>query len=166
MTASPTLMQVFDFTPQDLEHNRAGQLSPMQRYRLGVRLRQSIGVGLLVMLGLALAATICLFIGNRQQSAILSVIGIGITLCSAAILGQFARSWMRLNADLQANRAVRHHGPLERVVKPLNRRVVIYLVRVDGAEFNVGKEAFKLFRHEAVYTIYRAPHSGLLLSVE
>jgi hypothetical protein len=159
-------MQVFDFTPQDLEHNRTGQLSPMQRYRLGVRLRQSIGLGLLVMLGLALAATFCLFIGSRQQSAILSLIGVGITLCSAAILGGFARSWMRLNTDLQDNRAARHHGPLERVVKPLNRRVVIYLVRVDGAEFNVGKEAFKLFQHKAVYTIYRAPHSGQLLSVE
>lgn len=162
----PDLMRVFDFSADDLAANRAGQLSEMQIYNLKVRLRRSIAIGIGVLLALAFAATLCLFLGNRQASFILTLTGIGITLCSAAVMGNFARGWMRLNGDIKNGTAQRHHGKLERVIKPVTRRVAVYLIRVDGAEFNVGKDAFKLFKHESVYTLYRAPYSGQLLSIE
>lgn len=162
----PDLMRVFDFSADDLAANREGHLSEMQQYTLKVRLRRSVALGIGVLLGLAFAATLCLFLGNRQASPILTITGIGITFCSAVVMGNFARGWMRLNSDIKNNKAQRHHGKLERVIKPVTRRVAVYLIRVDGAEFNVGKDAFKLFTHDAVYTLYRAPYSGQLMSVE
>lgn len=166
MTTPPSLMDIFDFTPEDLAANRVGQLSEMQRYRLKVRFRRSVALGIGVILGLAFVATLFLYLGNRQATPALAWVGLGVTVCSAAIMGNFTRSWLRLNADIRSGTAQRHHGTLERVVKPVTRRVVIYLIRVDGAEFNVGKDAFKLFKHQATYTTYRAPYSGQLLSVE
>ena len=163
---TPTLMQVFNFTPDDLTANRDGKLGEVQRYHLSVRLRQSVLVGVGILLALALVATFCLFYGSRQDSPVLTLTGIGVTLCSAAVMGNFARGWLRLNADLSGGAVQRHHGALERVIKPVTRRVVIYLIRVDGAEFNVGKDAFKLFTHGKIYTVYRAPHSGQMVGVE
>jgi hypothetical protein len=162
----PDLMSVFDFSADDLAANREGNLSEMQLYVLKIRLRRSVFIGLGVMLGLAFAATLCLFLGNRQASPILTITGIGITFCSALVTGNFARGCVRLNADIRGAKAQRHHGKLERIIKPVTRRVAIYLIRVDGAEFNIGKDAFKLFKHEAVYTLYRAPYSGQLLSID
>ncbi|NOG48993.1 MAG: hypothetical protein HND48_05650 [Chloroflexi bacterium] len=52
------------------------------------------------------------------------------------------------------------------MVKPVNRRIVTYLLRVESAEFSVTKETFKLFDHEKPYALYRAKFSGLLLSAE
>jgi len=162
----PDLMRVFDFSADDLAANRNGNLSEMQLYTLKLRLRRSILIGVGILIALAFAATLCLFLGSRQSSLILTLTGVGITICSAAIIGNFARGWLRLNADIREGKAQRHHGKLGRIVKPITRNVVVYLIRVDGAEFNVGKDAFKLFTHDAIYTAYRAPYSGQLMSIE
>jgi len=162
----PDLMRVFDFSADDLAANRDGNLSEMQVYNLKLRLRNSVLIGVGILLVLAFVATLCLFFGSRQSSLILTLTGIGITICSAAVMGNFARGWLRLNADIRGGKAQRHRGKLERVVKPVTRNVAIYLIRLDGAEFNVGKDALKLFTHEAVYTVYRAHYSGQLMSIE
>ena len=39
-------------------------------------------------------------------------------------------------------------------------------VRVNGEDFHVNKDLFKLFRHEVPYRLYRAPHSRVLLAAE
>ena len=166
MTTHPDLMRVFDFSADDLAANRDGNLSEMQVYTLKLRLRNSVLIGVGILLLLAFIATLCLFLGSRQSSVILTLTGVGVTICSAAVMGNFARGWLRLNADIRGGKAQRHHGKLERIVKPVTRNVVVYLIRVDGAEFNIGKDAFKLFAHEKIYTVYRAPYSGQLMSIE
>lgn len=159
------LMRELEFTADDLAANRAGQLSEVQIDRLRARRKRSIVTGIAMTLALAFVASLCIFSG-LQGSAVLLIIGVGLTLVSAVITGTFARYWMRLSADIRENAVTAFSGKLERVVKPVNQRVVTYLLRVGGAEFAVNKEQFKAFAHEAPYTLYRAKYTGMLLSAE
>lgn len=163
---SADLLWLFNFTLHDLDANRAGELSDMQQYRLRLRQRRGIFIGIALVLVGALVATGFIFMGSREDNGILTVIGIGVTLCSAAITGIFGRFWMRNSADLHANRAQVFEGELERVIKPMSRSVVTYLIRVGEAEIVVSKDAFKALQHGARYRLYRTPYSGSLLSIE
>lgn len=157
------LMRELEFTADDLAANRAGHLSEAQMNRLRARRSRSIATGIAIMLVLAFIASVCIF-GGIQRSGVLLIVGVGLTLISAVITGTFARYWMRLSADIRENTVSAFSGQLERVVKPVNQRVVTYLVRVEGAEFAVNKGQFKAFAHEAPYTLYRAKYTGMLLS--
>lgn len=159
------IMRELEFTAHDLAANRAGHLSETQLARLHAQRKRSIAIGIIVMLTLAFIASLCIF-GGIQGSMVLLIIGIGLTLVSAVITGTFARYWMRLSADIRENTVSAFSGQLERIVKPVNQRVITYLVRVGGAEFSVNKEQFKAFAHEAPYTLYRAKFTGILLSAE
>lgn len=161
------LMQALGFTPDDLAANRAGKLSAMQDYVLRVRRRRSIGVGVLVLLFNVFIASLLIFIGSRDGgSVILTLLGIGVTICSAALMGLFTRYWLRLSADIRGGTVQTATGPLERVIKPVSRSVVNYMIRVEAVEVFISKEAFEVFEHEQPYTLYRAPYTGMLLSAE
>jgi hypothetical protein len=164
--ANTELMSLLQFNEDELETNRQGRLSEMQEYRLRLRLRRSIAIGIGFILIMSLIATILIFLGSQEESPILTVIGVGVTICGAAITGVFARYWLRLNADIQQGKVSEVAGELERIVKPINRRVMTYLLRVDQAEFVVAKETFKVFKHGEAYRLYRAPYTGTLLSAE
>ncbi len=158
----PTLMRELGFTAEDLTANRAGMLSEMQHYQLRTRRRRSMVIGLCFVVVVAFIASGLIFVGGL----ILTLIGVGVTVCGAALMGLFARHWLRLTADIQGRRVRAHQGPLERVIKPVTRRVLNYMIRVDGAEVFISKEAFDLFQHQQHYAIYRAPATGTLLSAE
>jgi hypothetical protein len=160
------LMSALNFTPDDLKHNRAGTLSEMQHYRLRVRRRRAEIVGVLATVIGVLLATTLIYISRHGGSGILYIVGIALTICCAAITGTVARFWLRLNSDINSQRILINSGTLERVLKPVNRRVMTYILRVDGAEVAVSKDVFKVFEHEHPYTLYRAPYSGTLLSAE
>ncbi len=166
MDQRQTLMQALDFTAADLDANRAGQLSEMQVYRLRVRRRRTELLGALLVLVSALLATAFIFTGNRNDSPVLLLVGIGVTICAAMFTGTFLRHWLRLNADINSGTVLVQSGKLERVLKPVNRRVINYLIRVDTAEIAVTKEAFTAFEHEAPYRLYRARYTGTLLAGE
>jgi hypothetical protein len=161
-----TLMSVLNFTPDELEQNRAGTLSEMQEYRLRVRRRRAEVVGVLVILFGVLLASALIYVSRHNGSTILFIVGIGLTICCAAVTGAVVRFWLRLNADINGQRVMINSGILERVLKPVNRRVMTYILRVDGAEVSVSKDVFKAFEHEHPYTLYRTPYSGTLLSAE
>ncbi len=161
----PTLQQTLRFRPEDLEANRTGQLSDLQTYQLRVSRRRSMLIGLGMALVFAFIASLFIY-SSRNGSQILLLIGIGVTLCNAALLGVFGRHWVRLSADIRRGQVVTHTGPLERIIKPMTRRVFNYVIRVEDAELFVPKETFEAFEHEQVYTLYRAPHTGTLLSAE
>lgn len=166
-TLDSELMQVLGFTPDDLNANRAGKLSEMQHYRLRVRRRRSVGIGVLVLLFTVFVASLLIFMGSRADgSAILTLVGIGVTICSAALMGVFMRHWLRLSGDIRGGMIQTTTGELERVIKPVSRRVLNYMIRVGEAEVFVSKEAFQVFEHEGHYTLYRAPYTGTLLSAE
>ncbi|GAB4513993.1 MAG: hypothetical protein OHK0046_15450 [Anaerolineae bacterium] len=164
-TPDTTLMRELGFSPQDLEANRAGQLSEMQHYRLRLRRSRSMWTGVAVLLLAVFIASLLIFIGGNG-SPILTLIGIGVTICAAAMMGMFTRYWFRLTTDIQAGTVEAYQGELERVIKPVTRRVLNYLIRVDGAEVYVSKDAFELFEHKQPYALYRTRHTGTLLAVE
>ena len=112
-------------------------------------------------------ASLFIFAGQQEDgSAILTAIGIALTLLNAAFIGIFARFWLRLSADIGEKRIQTTTGNLERVIKPVNRRVLNYLIRVGEVEVFVPKAVFDAFEHNVPYTLYRAPYTGTLLAAE
>jgi len=162
-----SLADALEFTPDELNANRAGDLSPMQHYRLRARRRRAALIGVGMVLIAAFAATTFLFLGSRDGgSPILTLVGIGVTFVSAALSGSLLRFWLRLHADIQGQRVEATRGTLERVLKPINRRVINYMIRIDEAEVFVSKQAWEAFEHDAEYVIYRAPNTGTLFTAE
>ena len=150
----------------DLDANRQGKLSEMQNYHLRVRRQQAILTGASLIFLFIISATVLIFLGRRQESSILTIIGIGVTLGNAAMTGIFARYWLRINADIQRGKVHTITGTLERVVKPVTRRVVNMMIRVEGFETIVNKEVFESFNHKQPYKLYTTPYTGSLLSAE
>lgn len=159
------LMQPLQFNQADLQANRNGQLGDNQRARLENLQTSAILVGIAGFFGFALIATIFLFFGSENGMIIMSLIGIFITICNAIFVGMFARQYMRLRADLREGEIEIISGEMERVVKA-DGRMNNFLLRINGEEFYVKKDLFRLFRHEVPYKIYRAKHSRVLLAAE
>ena len=166
ITLLDQLMGAVRFNADDLEANREGKISEIQSYFLRVRRRQSMAIGLAIFVVIIIIASLLIFAGRRDSSGILTIIGIGVTLCNAAITGIFARYWLRLNADIQKGVVNVISGKLERVIKPVNHRVVNYMIRIDNNELMVDKAVFALLEHEQAYTVYRTPYAGILLAIE
>ena len=162
----PALMTALGFSTDDLAANQQGALSEMQVYRLALRRRNAIALGVTLLFAAVLIATTLIFLGSQQDSGILTLLGIAVTLCSAALTGVFSRFWLRLSADLRRGEVMVTEGELVRVVKPVTRRVVNTLIRIDDVEVMVTKEAFDAFDHEHPYRLYRTPYTGILLSAE
>lgn len=162
------LMQALGFTPDDLAANRAGEMSEMQLYTLRLRLRRSVLIGGLLVFAGVFIASLMLFMGRHSEGGaiILSLIGIGLTLCNAALLGIFVRYWLRLAADIREGRVSVTYGTLKRVIKPVSRRVLNYAIRVGEAEVFVSQALFEVLAHNRSYTLYRAPNTGSLLAIE
>lgn len=159
------LMPALQFTPEDLAANREQRTGESQQHRLRQLRLRSLLFGIGGFYGFALVATIFLFLGTQQSTAILLLIGIAITILNAVYVGMIARQVMRLNADLRQGSVDVIQGEMERVLSR-DRRMSNYILRIADAEFVVKKETFKLFRHEVTYAIYRAPRSGVLLAAE
>jgi hypothetical protein len=167
MANATSLQQVLRFTDADLTANRAGNLSDSQTYALNLRKTRLMLIGMGIFFVLAFIATLFIFLGtNPANSGILTLIGIGLTLCNAVMVGSIFRGWLKLNADVSANRVDIIQGNLERVLKPVNRRIITYIIRIQDKETVVSKDVFTAFTHEQSYILYRTPYTGILLSAE
>lgn len=159
------LMHSLDFTADDLAANRGGRLSPRQQARLrGMRLR-SVAIGLVLLWIFALLAAALLYIGQRENSVILTLVGIGITIANTAILGIMARYWIRLTFDLQRGIARMLTGSAERVLR-VSGSVTTPVLKIGGESFTVSKDTLKAIQHEAPYRVYHTPHAHILLALE
>ncbi|MDX2077756.1 MAG: hypothetical protein SFZ02_15115 [bacterium] len=166
-SAPASLNHVLLFSEGDLVANRQGILSDAQYTTLQTRKTRLMWIGVGVFIGLAFVATLFLFFGSKpDNSGILTIIGIGLTICNALVVGILFRQWLKLNADTSTKKVVIIAGQLERVIKPINRRVIHYLIRVNGIETVTPKEVFIAFTHDEPYTLYRTPYTGILLSAE
>jgi|GEM_PF-444935 len=160
------IMFALGYTPDDLHANQTGTLGAAQSERLRQMKRRALLAGAAGFLSMALLATIFLYIGGLNNSAILTLVGVGLTLCNALLVGLIARHWLRLDADLRDGQPVRAlTGSLERIIRP-GGNLTQYVLRIDGKEIAVKKSVFKLFRHEQVYRLYRTRHSGMLIGAE
>lgn len=124
-----------------------------------------LGIGAAAFFGAVFLATIFLYIGQINQTVVLSIMGVLLTLVNAIWVGSVARQWMRLSADLREDKVDVLAGTLERVLRP-TRYGQNYVVRIAGQDFAVDKETFKAFQHQADYRFYRTTHTRSLLSVE
>jgi hypothetical protein len=167
------LMRALEFTPEDLAANRDGQLSARQREAMHTRRTRLIMIGLAAALVGAVAAALCLQFGRRSDAPILTIIGIGLTVLDALLIGVFGRQIMRLNADLRGGAVKRACGEAVLTVRVITRRASLYIVRVGDSsdpahyvESAVSLPTFEAFRERKPYCVYSAPHSGTLLSAE
>lgn len=160
-----TLMEHLNFTPDDLANNRQKTLSATQQETLNRQKTRVLMIGGAIFWGLAVVATIFLYIGQRENSLIMGGVGAIVTLCNATLIGLFARHWMRLNADLRSGAVVSVSGTLERIIRAYGR-ANNFVVGIQDQRFSVNKETFKAFKHNHPYTLYYTRHTHTLLSAE
>ena len=159
------LMAVMQFTQSDLNANRNGNLSKSQALQLKRTRRRNLAMGALLFFLFVFLATLLIFLGQMNQNIILSTIGGLLTVVNAIMIGMFARSYLRITADLQDGNIDRLSGELERILRR-GYQQNNYLLRINGVSIYVTKDIFKQFRHEASYHIYRTTHAHILLSAE
>ena len=117
MSSAPDLMQLLDFTPDDLQVNRAGKLSPRQAARL-VRIRRRstlISAGIMLLIGLA--ATLVMFLAQRDNSTIGLLVGITLTIINAIVMARAVQNWLRLADDLNGGTVETLSGGVQRTVR-------------------------------------------------
>lgn len=161
----PDLLTALNITSADLAANRQGQLSETQRLRLRRAWRRTLLTGTLALIFVGLTATVLLFLGQTGGSGILTLLGIGLTIINAAIVGIGAQSLLRLNRDLHEQKVMAQETIIHRTVRIAGRNAT-YVLKTDGDELVVPKGVFNAFVDGARYRLYRAPASKALLSAE
>ncbi len=164
-TSNRRLMQLLGFDADDLRANQTGQLSDRQRSRLLAIRRRVLLINLAILLVVIFVAALLIFLGGRG-SPILTLVGIGLTLLNALVMGFFVRSMLRLTADLQAGEVETLNGKAAHTVRVMARRATLYIVRIGEREIVVDQSVFESFASDARYRVYRAPRSGVLLAAE
>lgn len=154
-----------NFTPDDLTANRAGQLSARQVARLRRMRRRTLLLAVGVVLVIVLAATAALFLGQQRASTILTFIGIGLTICGAAIAGAFLRNWLRLNADIDGGAVRSTTGPARHTIR-VTGRAAVYLLDIDDQRFALPETTFLSFEEGRRYRIYWSPAARVLFTAE
>ncbi|MFN8528243.1 MAG: hypothetical protein U0670_06505 [Anaerolineae bacterium] len=158
------LSDVLHFTDDDLAANRSGALSPAQRQRLERMWNRSALIGGITVLGIIFGATFLIFIGQRNESSVLTVIGLVLTVVNAGIVGLLAQSRIRLNQDLRLS-VSSTQGIIAHTVKVFNRTAT-YILEVNGERLLVSKPVFFAFEERTAYILYRTAANKTLLSAE
>lgn len=160
-----SLSDILGFTPDDLDINRSGKLSDSQRDRLQrmwKRTRNFVIAGFIVV---ALTATVFLFLGNENESLVLSFIGISLTVVNAAVMGVGATHYLRMQRDLREGRVAVLTGTIRHTIL-LNRRNRTYILDFAGERLIVPRATFNAFEEGAAYHLYRSPAMKVLLTAE
>ncbi len=163
--ARPSLAEALTFSSDELNANRDGRLTDGQAARLLREWRRARTplIGALIVIGML--ATVFLFFGGENDSPVLNVIGAGLTLVNAAIVGVAANTWLRTRRDVRDGRVEMLEGELRHTIR-INRRVRVYMLDIAGQRLAVPRQVFNAFEEGARYRLYRAPYTGLLLSAE
>lgn len=160
------LMDAMNFTEHDLNENRRRRITPAQAKRLQNIQWRTVGIGTGVFVLLTFVASLCIYLGQRNSEIVFGLVGVGITVLNAIVIGFLARSVLRLSADLRSPEPLEiHEGILERIVRP-NGTIHNYVLKVIGQEFSVTKDTFRQFRHQEVYSLYATTHARVLMSAE
>ncbi len=165
MNPSDEVMRLLDFDADDLKANRAGHLSERQRQRLGRLRRRAALLSGGIIFAIVLLASAVIFFGQREDSAIAVLIGIGLTAVNAVLMARAVQSWLRLDEDLRRGEIETLSGTIERTVRVVGR-ALIYLIKIDGRELNVPKAVFNVLPDGGRWHIYRARRSASLLAAE
>ncbi|MCC6617064.1 MAG: hypothetical protein IT320_26565 [Anaerolineae bacterium] len=165
-TASDSdLARLLDFTPEDLQANHDGRLSPRQTTRLKRLRRRTTLINAAIMFLIGLAAAVVLFLSQRDASAVGLLVGLALTVINAVVMARAVQNWLRLADDLRGGDVETLNGVVERTVRVIGR-VLIYVLKVDRGELVVPKDVFNAVPDGARYCFYRARRSGTLLAAE
>ncbi len=159
------LMKALHFTDADLRENRTGNLSLAQMAGIRAKRRRYSGAAAIGFVTLVIAATMLIFLGQRNGNLILQAAGMLLVLINAILVGFTGRAYMRVAGDLRTGKVETLKGEVERVLRR-GRGGESYLLRIDGVDLQVSRSVFIGFEHEAPYQVYRTAHAGLLLSAE
>ncbi len=161
----PTLVEALGFTDADLAANRAGRLSDAQKQRLTKGWRRTLSIFIGVIAAVGFAATLALFLGQRNNSPVLTVVGIALTLINALTVGIGAQSYLRTSRDLRSGSVAAVSGVVSHTLR-VSGRLATYVLRLDGEEVIVPKPVFFAIEEGKPYRLYRAPVSKTLLAAE
>lgn len=168
MTQSPSadLMTALGFSEDDLLANREDRLSAAQEAQLRRGWRRTLLIGIGLLIAGIFGATLLLFLGQQNQSPVLTVMGLAVTVLNALVVGLGAQHAMRYNADVNSGKVERLSGPITHTVRVYSGRAAAYVLKIDGQELNVAKPIFHAFVENGRYTLYRSAGSRTLLSAE
>jgi hypothetical protein len=158
------LSDALNFTTDDLEANRAGRLSPAQQDRLRRGFRRALIIGIIALILIGLGAAVFIYMGQQNNTVILTLLGFALTVINAAIVGLLIQNWLRLQGDL-SNPPQIQDGIVRRTLRIAGRHPT-YILTFDGDQLVVNKPTFNAFIEGAVYKLYRAATSKMLLSAE
>lgn len=161
----PTLPEALNFTDADLVANRAGELSDAQQDRLRRIWRRTLGILVVSVIGIGLAATIILYLAQRNESSVLTLVGIVLTVVNALVVGIGAQSYLRTSSDLRGGSIVEISGVVSHTMR-VSGRVATYVLRLDGQEVIVPRPVFFAVEEGKRYRLYRAPATRTLLAAE
>jgi hypothetical protein len=161
----PALAELLAFTPDDLAANREGRLSERQRERLRAARRRAALVVMAILVLVGIAAAVLLYIGQSSGSLILGFVGIGVTVCNAALMGVLVRNYARLTADIDGGQVTALEGSVHHTIR-VTGRLATYILSVDGTELSIAKPVFLAIPEGARCRFYRTPAAKTLLSAE
>lgn len=159
------LPEALGFTETELAANRAGHLTDTQKERLSKMWRRTLNILIAVVIGVGLIATIFLYLAQENNSLILYVIGIGLTVLNAVIMGIGASSYLRVSRDIRNGRAAVLEGTLRHTIR-LSGRTRTYILDIGSERIVVPRATFNAFEEGIGYRLYRAPATRMLLTAE
>lgn len=158
------LSEALQFTEEDIAANREGSLSPAQQARLRRGFRRTLIAGIIGIIVIGLGATTLIFLGQQNNSMVLVVLGIALTVLNAFIVGFLVRSRLRLQSDL-THPVKMQDGIVSRTLR-ISGRSPTYILKFEGDEIIVNKVTFNAFIDGAVYKLYRTAASETLITAE
>lgn len=158
------LAAALGFSAEDLIANQAGRLTGAQQERIRRASRRFLLIGVAGIVVIGLGAAVLIFLGQQNNSAVLYLIGLVLTIVNAAIVGLLVQNYLRAQSDLaQPPRAEK--GIINRTLR-ISGRTPTYTLRIGDQQIIVNKPTFNAFIDGAVYTLYRSAGSKALLSAE
>jgi hypothetical protein len=143
------LMQVFDFTQDDLETNMLGSLSPRQKTKLAKGLKWY--VGLIIVLGIG-GGCIALFLSGMMDDETNLYLLIGAA--AALILGPIV-AWLdyRSGRRIRRGKVVSHCGAAVRQIQKMGD-TILRKAKLDGEEFYLDESQYAALSDGSLYCFY------------
>lgn len=158
------LTDALHFSEDDIAANRDSRLSSGQQVRLRRGFRRTLIAGVVGIILIGLVATMLIFLGQQNNSTVLVIMGIALTVLNAAILGLLVRSRLRLQSDL-AKPVRMQDGIVSRTLR-ISGRSPTYILKFEGDDLIVNKNTFNAFIDGAVYKLYRTAATKTLIAAE
>ena len=158
------LPDALHFSEDDIAANRDGRISAEQQARLRRGFRRTLIAAVVGIILIGLGATTLIFLGQQNNSTVLIILGIGLTVLNAIIVGFLVRNRLRLQSDL-AKPVRMQDGIVSRTLR-ISGRSPTFILKFEGDELIVTRDTFNAFIDGAVYKLYRTAASETLIAAE